>query len=56
MTIASDQTLSDRWTDWLATAAPRRLALTNYSRQLHLLAECMGAMLDVVFTADSTIP
>ena len=50
MTLASDQTLSNRWTDWLATDAPRRLSpatISDYRRQLRFFAEWMDRTLSV---------
>jgi hypothetical protein len=50
MTIASDQTLSDRWADWLAATAPRRLApatISEYRRQLGFFVEWIGSTLDM---------
>lgn len=56
---AADQTLRDCWTDWLATAVPRRLALATiraYRRQLRVFMEWLHTTLDVLLTADSITP
>jgi site-specific recombinase XerD len=55
MVMTSDQTLLDRWTDWLTTDAPRRLVpatITEYRRQVCLFGGWLET-LAVVLAADS---
>ena len=50
------QSLLDRWTRWLATDAPRRLAPTTiqeYQRQVVAFARWMETTLDVSFLPES---
>jgi hypothetical protein len=59
MIMTSDQTLSDRWTDWLATDAPQRLVsatIMEYRRQLRLFVEWGATTLAVDPAADSITP
>jgi site-specific recombinase XerD len=52
----STQSLIDRWTQWLATDAPRRLApatIQEYQWQLVAFARWMETMLDVSFAPES---
>src|SRR5687767_5847793 len=50
------RSLIDRWTQWLATDAPRRLApatMQEYQRQLAAFARWMEMTLDVPFSPES---
>ena len=57
MDTPSDRTFIDRWTHWLLTDAPRRLApatIEEYTRQVVAFAQWMETTLDVSFAPEST--